>query len=233
MTNMSGTDASVSTDKSNYVLGELTANAKDLRIGMMKCDRIAMHQETIKFLSVFAEKGRVKQLRSFLAGAVKGVTLDFTGPKLFKKEDLGTTETWKGRHGQRLMPDRDGYFMRKKDLDFGMCHAHFIAKSPGFILKMSPIALFKQVKRSTIKNPITTPFIPEWLPYLEKQLRDQYLLEECFGHRCDCGVFTATSGALERIIREGLQDGAIAIPDPPTVNTETDKQLVYHANPKL
>ena len=79
----------------------------------------------------------------------------------------------------------------------------------------SPLTLFKQIKRNTIKNPITAPFIPEWLPDIDGKLRGEQLLEECWCYRCECSVFSAGTLALEKFIKTGLENREIHIPPPP------------------
>src|SRR5262245_17731413 len=201
--------------KYSYELGELWLSTKDTKISMIKYDRMAFIHDELMFLSVFGEKGRIKQLRALLWGKAKGLTIEARGPRCFRQGDMASGQSWLGKLPSRLQPSGEGYTMKRKDLEYNMAHAMFVAKDQGFMLVMNQLALFKQIRRSTIKTPITTPFIPEWLPYIDKKLREEYLLEECYGYRCQCGQFSAGSNALERIIREGLVKGKITIPPPP------------------
>ncbi len=214
----------------DYELGSISISNKDTKLSIVQFDRMAVLHDKLMYVSLVAEKGRIKQVRAILATAGKGTTIEASGPKLFRAEDLGK-ELWKGRTIGRLYPDSDGYTMQKHDLDFNLAHAVFIARDPGFMLVMSKLALFKQIKRSTIKNPITTPFIPEWLDFMEQKLREQCLLEECYCYRCSCGYFSAGSIALESTIKEGLEKGEITIPPPPSFLRSADHQLAYVPNP--
>ena len=228
----SGGDDKEEDPKYNYVIGQFSIEAKDIPMSTMTFDRIAFLDDRLLFLSVFAEKSRIKQLRALMAGSVKGVSMNCRGLRCFRPTEVrehirkGQNPTYGGRDPYRLFPGTDGYTMKRKDLDYGMSHATFASNDPGFMLVTSPVALFKQIKRSTIKNPITAPFIPEWLEYMDKELREARLLEEAYCHRCECSVFAAGTMALQRIIEKGLKAGEITIPPPP-VHEKMLKQISF------
>ena len=218
--------------KYQYELGELSVEAKDIRIGLMKFDRIAFLHDQLLYLSVFAEKGRIKQLRALLQpGTVKNLSISGSGPICTRATDVKAGRTWHGQRPNRIMPTKEGYVIKKKEWDFNMAHAYFIAKDPGFMMVTSPLALFKQIKRSTIKNPITTPFIPEWLEYIDGKLRGEQYLEDCWCYRCACSVFSAGTLTLEKYIKAGLENREINIPPPPPKPEKMPVALGYSIVP--
>lgn len=191
-------------------------------------DRIAFLHDKLLFISIATEKGRVKQFRALLSGEAKGVSLSINGPVCYKPSELDAHGNPISiySHGRSCNPSKEGYTSKKKDLDHGMSHITFAAKDVGFMLTYSHIALFKQIRRSSVKNPITTPFIPEWLEWMSVQLRAEHLLEEAYCHRCNCSMFSAGTKSLERIIKHGLEEGLITIPPPPKIE-KTHKSISY------
>src|SRR3954454_14504010 len=93
-------------------------------------------------------------------------------------------------------------------MEFGLAHALFITRMKGFMLVVSEESLWQELK----ENRFTTPLLREWMPYVEGQLRTQDLLEEALVFNVTCGVLSATTTHLDKIVTDGLKSGEIRIP---------------------
>ena len=50
------------------------------------------------------------------------------------------------------------------------------------------------------------------MPYIELTLRDEERLENAHTFGCQCGILTATTQSLDKIVAEGLQQLELIIP---------------------
>ncbi len=58
----------------------------------------------------------------------------------------------------------------------------------------------------------TTPILREWIPFIDRKLRECNRLENAHVYGCQCGILTATTTKLDEIVIGGLKDGDIVIP---------------------
>lgn len=210
-------------DPLDYQIGEITASNSDTPKLRLKFDRIALHNGKIMHISVIGAAGHLKQFRAIMSGAGKSTSLEAHGPRVHKK-----SERYANANLYRISYDTDGYVSEKHNLDHGKAHMHLWSKSVGFIRIMSDRAIFDQIKRSSIKHPMTCPFIFDWMEWAKAQMVRLSVLEECHCYRCDCGVFSASSETLAEIIKRGLESGDIRIPDPPSLPAmDIAPQVVY------
>jgi hypothetical protein len=183
--------------------GDIEIQGKDIAIPAVKFDRLAVGgRGELLLVSLIAEAQRVKQIRAILAGGAK-VTIQATGVKLTRPGD----EPWQAREPGRLYPAPDGYQCQTHKLGFGLVHAMFLTRTPGFLKVVTPESLWQELNAPRF----TTPLLKAWVPYLEAQLRTDERLEHAHGFRCQCGVLSALTRHLDEVVSQGLAQGKIVL----------------------
>ena len=107
----------------------------------------------------------------------------------------------------RLHPSNEGYAVYKHKLGFGIAHAMFITRAPGFMAIVTPESLWRELNSPRF----TTPILRSWMPYIEAQLRTADRLEDAHCFNCHCGLLTATTKKLDEIVSNGLVTGHLHI----------------------
>ena len=161
-------------------------------------DKVAVHQGRLMLISLVAYSQDVKAFRAGLAAGLnvpmrlRDVTLTKDG------ETVAPDNVWSSGHGCRVDAHR---------LGFGVLHAIFTSRQPGFLLDDSDDALWLELKQERF----TTPLLRSWLPHVRKELEIKNLLQRCHTFDCHACVLTATSADLDSIVESGLKDGLITI----------------------
>ena len=192
---------------SNATFGKIQFSAKDLSTPTLKYDRLAVTQGgTVMMLSIIAENNFVKAVRAILNGAAGGrANITATDGKIAYPNLPGSGLRQPGT----LTPTaEDGYMTYIHRLNYGLCHALYVTKQPGFMPSFNDAALWREL----MDVKYTTPLLQEWLPFLKKQLLDKGLLKFAESFGCECGVLAATSDNLDEIVTRGIRDGMIAVP---------------------
>jgi hypothetical protein len=190
--------------------GDIEFTWKDGGTPASKFDRLAHSSRSeLLMVSLFAETQRIKQIRAALAPNGKGkgkdrVSIMAAGIKTRRPDD----PEWMGNQPGRLTPSAEGYLCFQHKLGYGMAHAIFVTKAPGFMLVMSEQTLWKELKSTRF----STPMLREWMPYIEGELRGHNRLEDAHCYECECGLLTATTNKLDEIVAEGLTLRKIVIP---------------------
>jgi hypothetical protein len=174
-----------------------------------KFNRIAHSgRSELLMISVIAETQRVKQIRAALVPSQKkggnGLSIIAGGVKT----NVPGYEEWHERTPGRLNPSAEGYYCYQHKLGYGLAHALFVTKTPGFMLVMSEESLWRELK----SDRFTTPLLREWMPYLDTQLRENNRLEDAHCYDCHCGILSVTTAKLDEIVLDGLKTGQIWIP---------------------
>lgn len=192
--------------------GDIEFSGKEIGIPAVPFDKLAMSgRGDLLLLSVFCDPMRVKQIRAILCGGAKavgnasGVQVGPPGGAYYEFHTPG-----------RLLPTADGYAVHTHKLGFGLVHALFITRMPGFLKVVSEESLWQELTGPRF----TTPLLREWMPYIEKQLRNNQELEDAHTFGCHCGVLSATTKSLDEIVTRGLQRYEIEIPRPAPVVPE-------------
>jgi hypothetical protein len=186
--------------------GDIEIQGKDIAIPAVKFDKLAVGgRGELLLVSLVAETQQVKQIRAILAGAAK-VTIQATGVKLARPGD----EPWQAREPGRLYPTPDGYQCQTHELGFGLAHAIFLTRTPGFMKVVTPESLWQELNTPRF----TTPLLKSWVPYIEEQLRADERLEHAHGFQCQCGILSALTKHLDEVVRQGLAEGKIVILPP-------------------
>ena len=107
-----------------------------------------------------------------------------------------------------MVPNSLHYFV-PGTLGYGMIHALFLTRMPGFMKVVTPESLWQELN----KERFTTPIIRPWMPYIETKLREQDYLEDAHVFACNCGVLSALRKPLDEIVCEGIKSGELLIPE--------------------
>jgi hypothetical protein len=193
----------MSTATEDKLLGDVDFSGKDISIGNVKFDKIAVSDRgELLLISIVADTQRVKQIRAILAGGAKAV-ISAAGVKT-----TNASFPWRRASLGRLYPSQEGYQCFTHKIGYGMAHALFLTRTPGFMKVVNPESLWNEINDVRF----TTPIIKEWVPYIEKKLRETNHLEDANVFNCKCGVLSATSNSLDDVISEGLKLYEIRIP---------------------
>jgi hypothetical protein len=184
--------------------GDIEFQGKDVATPSFPFDRLAISgRGELLLVSLVAPAMNVKQIRAILNGGAK-VICNAGGVKVKQP----SREDWYAHAPGRLTPSADGYFCYVHRLDYGLCHALYVTKMPGFMRVVTEEALWQELNDTRF----TTPLLREWVPYIEVELRSAELLEEAHVFNCTCGVLSAQTKHLDEIVSEGLRSGSIDIP---------------------
>ena len=179
--------------------GMVSFSGKEIAIPAIKFDRMACSgRGEILFLSCFTEAMRVKAVRAVLSGGVKGVTSDTSGANLFQEGRYSSL-------GGRMYASAEGYAVYTQKLGYGLMHAMFFTRAPGFLKTVTHESLWQELKSERF----TTPLLREWIPWIEAELRSDDMLENAYCHGCKCGVLTAGTTQLDNIVKKGIKAGEL------------------------
>jgi hypothetical protein len=173
----------------------------------VKFDRIAHSgRKELLMVSLIADGGRIKQIRAALCGCEKSRTNTKASAGGIRTNQPGLEHWYAGAPGY-LSLSPDGYQMFQHKLGFGMSHAMFISRTNGFMMVVTPEALWQELNSTRF----TTPLLREWMPHVERELRTCNRLEDAHVFNCKCGLLTATTDTLDKIVIDGLASGEIQI----------------------
>lgn len=170
-------------------------------------DRIAHSgRSELLMFSIVAETQRIKQIRAALVPDKKGQRVSATAGGV--RTNIPGREDWYARQPGRLNPSAEGYMVFQHKLGYGLAHAVFITKAPGFMMVVTPESLWQELNSTRF----TTPILRQWIPYIERKLRECNRLEDAHVFNCRCGILTAMTTKLDEIVIDGLSKGHITIP---------------------
>jgi len=173
------------------------SDAKSIHI-QARFDKVAVQQNRLMLISLVAYSQDVKAIRAGLAAGLN-VPMRLREITLTKDdESIAPNDVWPSGHGYRVDAHR---------LGFGMLHAIFTCRQPGFLLDDGDDALWQELKQERF----TTPLLRAWLPYIRGELVIRNLLDCCDTLDCTCCILTALSADLDSIVESGLKNGLIHI----------------------
>jgi hypothetical protein len=152
---------------------------------------------------VVAHTQIIKGIRGWLNSNKKGIATA-TGAKVKRASE---EDCWLRDPGN-LSKLTEGYTTETHKLQYGMSHALFVTRSPGFLTSISEEALWQELTSTRF----TTPLLRSWMPWLTERLVDHELLVEAYGFQCRCGVLQTTTDDLDDLVSEGLREGPLVIP---------------------
>src|SRR3954454_16694893 len=122
--------------------GDIDFAGKDIGIPTVPFDKLAISgRGELLLLSIFADQMRVKAIRAVLCGGAKA-TCQAAGVKVGQPGD----EYWRKHTPGRLTPTADGYQVFTHKLGYGMAHALFITRMPGFMKVITEESLWQELK---------------------------------------------------------------------------------------
>jgi hypothetical protein len=197
------------TDQEQPRWGEIEFTWKDGGTPGIKFDRLAHsgRRELLMF-SCVAEAQRIKQIRAALC-ASETTKSQVRAIAAGVQTNVPGREAWYANTPGTLVPTSDGYVVHTHKLGFGMAHALFVTKAQGFMMVVTADSLWRELNTTRF----TTPLLKEWVPYIEKRLRADNLLEDALVFNCTCGILSATTSKLDEIVTDGLKKRLITIPD--------------------
>lgn len=191
-------------DNDTEELGFIEMVGKDVGVPAQQYNRIATSTRgELLLLSVIGESHNIKRMRACLLGGAK-VTISASGGKVKRASD----ESWRLTHPGRVIASTEGYEFYQHKLGYGMAHALFMTRMPGFMKIVNPKALWRELKDTRF----TTPILPEWMPHIEEQLRKKSYLQEAYVFNCECGVLSLLTNQLDEIVERGIKSGKLIIP---------------------
>lgn len=177
-------------------LGEVEFTGKDIATPGVKFDRLAISgRGELLLISLVADTQRVKQIRAILGGGARAVA-SATGVRVNRPGQ----EDCHAHAPGRLTLSTDGYQGFHHKLGYGLAHALFVTRAPGFMKVVTPESLWRELHATRF----TTPILREWVPYIDQQLRAEERLEDAHAFRCRCGILTATTATLDQVVAAGL-----------------------------
>lgn len=184
--------------------GDIDFAGKDIGIPAVPFDKLAISgRGELLLLSIFTDQMRVKAIRAVLCGGAKAIATA-SGVKVGQPG----CEAWSRHTPGRLTPTADGYQVFTHKLGYGMAHALFITRMPGFMKVITEESLWQELKDVRF----TTPILREWMPYIEQTLRYEGRLEDAHTFGCRCGILSASTKHLDEIVSQGLQQRELIIP---------------------
>lgn len=188
----------------NRAFGYVDFQGKDFATPSVPFNKLAISgRGQLLFVSLITDTHRVKQIRAILTTGAKS-SINASGIKVNRPG----RESWYAHSPGKLYPAEEGYTCLTHKLGYGMAHAMYFARMPGFMRVVTPSSLWKELKTTRF----TTPILKDWMPHIEGQLRSLDLLEDAHGFNCQCGILSASTQDLDEIVTEGLQQRLIMIP---------------------
>jgi hypothetical protein len=159
----------------------------------IECDRLAYHEDgRIMVLSCYGPQQTLRGLGAVLTCDVK-MRLEH-----YDEDDISRT----------LTRDGCGYRTYRHLLSQGLWQFLWVSKDPQLLVGG------KQALGLALQgDAFTTPLLPEWVPYIQRELEEQGLLLGLSGDRGGCGpaYLTADTKDLDAIVSEGIKTGALKI----------------------
>jgi len=174
----------------------------------LKFNKIAHSgRSELMMVSVICETQYVKSIRAALVPDKKGSSR-VSAVAGGVRTNIPGREDWYASIPGRLYCGSDGYHVYSHKLGYGLAHAVFVTKSPGFMMIVTGESLWQELNTTRF----TTPILREWIPFIDRKLREISRLENAHVYGCQCGILSATTSKLDEIVIEGLSKGKISIP---------------------
>ena len=187
-------------------MGEIEFHGKENTSGSVKFDKLAISgRGELLLVSLIADNQRVKQIRAIVSFGAKS-SASGSGVKVKQPSQ----EDYYAHTPGHMQISPEGYQCFTHKIGYGMAHALFVTRSPGFMKVVTLESLWQELNDIRF----TTPILKEWIPYLDDQLRATERLEEAHVFNCRCGILSATTAKLDEIVEYGLSRRNLIIPLP-------------------
>lgn len=111
--------------------------------------------------------------------------------------------------GSRKKKGQGRYRVQLHRLGPGTHHVVALLKDPGFMPCVSESAVWNELQ----SDRFTTPLLRAWLPRLMETLQEQGAIRRYARHECEAGMMTLTGEDLDLLVKAGVRDGSLAIPE--------------------
>ncbi len=154
------------------------------------CDRMAYHDKRILVLSCHGPQQTLRGLMAVLSSDVK------TSIECYDDNDCPTA----------LNRDGCGYRTYRHLLGAGLWQFLWVSKDPQLL-----VAGTEALGQALMSEVFTTPILPDWVPYLQKELERKELLAQLQGEECHSAYLSATTKDLDELVTQGIQSGQLKI----------------------
>jgi hypothetical protein len=190
-----------------FKLGDLRLSTNDIEIEGLKYDRIAVDSTNrVHVIGVIGDANKLRAMRALLSMSKKGMRIEASGGKVKRASD----GDYNLRSPGWVIPSDAGFTTSMARLEYGMLHVLFVSKQEGLLLNSEHSSLWRELRDTRF----TTPLTREWVGYIEKKLKNMYLLEEMRCYRCNVSLLKCQTRNLDAIVKDGISRKEIAIPDP-------------------
>jgi hypothetical protein len=150
--------------------GLIQFSGEDMTWPTLKYDRLATGDRgELLLASVIAPTQIVKGIRGWLNTNKRGTAVA-TGAKVKKSFE----DDWQLRDPGNLWKLPDGYSTETHRLQYGLAHALFTTRTPGFLKSISEESLWQELNSPRF----TTPLLRSWMPWVTRELMERNLLVE-------------------------------------------------------
>jgi hypothetical protein len=108
--------------------------------------------------------------------------------------------------GRRMIRDGSGYRCYKHLLYPGVWQFLWVSKDPQLL-----VAGKEALGQALMSDRFSTPLLPEWEPYLRKELEAKGLLIVLKGDGCPSALLKAASSDLDGLVTQGIEGGVLQV----------------------
>lgn len=183
-----------SAERGLTTLGEFTITTNDTKFTykLAALGTVGTEAGSIAILSTVASQTAIKALHACLSKAAKTT---------FSAICDGFEPEWE------LQAAEMGYRFQAVKLGYSAWQSLALARTPGLICKLNDSSLWTELQRDTI----TTPILPDWLPWLGNELEREGHLTPLHSFQCDGALLDLNTESLDKIVARGLRRRRLAI----------------------
>lgn len=177
----------------------------------LQCDRAAISPGGELYMLSASGPARVVAGAQALLNSEQSCTIATPGMRFARPGDIGD-KGWeyvfriKGRYERAMdrLRDEGG-----RPYKFDRVHALFVTRAPNFLLNSSDQAVGVKLADPGV---CTTPFLPEWVPEIARELRRRKFLVDAFGFQCRCAAIACKPGDIDAVVLDLGRKGVIRVP---------------------
>jgi hypothetical protein len=162
----------------------------------LRCNAIGLHEREILLLSVIGPETSVKAVTAGLRSSTRD------------QERIEYTIHLGNINATNLTKCPQGYGVHRAKLGYGLWHALFLGKRPGFLPVLSEASLWHQLNSSQF----TTPLLREWVPRLYAEMLNEQIVP-LVQAGCHAGLVMTDTAALDKLVTHGLRKKHLTILD--------------------
>jgi hypothetical protein len=119
-------------------------------------------------------------------------------------------------HASQIARCPEGYHVHRAKLDYGLWHVLCLAKRESFLPVLTDDAVWQLLNR----DPITTPLLRQWVPWLVGEMKERGAIVELTQHGCQAALLLADNVLLDTLVSEGVREGCLTIDGPAVAASE-------------